>query len=145
MFLFVSAELISQRGEQLVGEVLIAARGEALRQRGAQDRRRYALVDGCLEGPASLTRIRDVAREPAEVGALLQGGGREVEEPGADDAAVPPGFDDIGKVQVVLVEFGMSERGGLGIDCALAFPALAWRRMLSPSAYAAMIPYSIPL
>jgi hypothetical protein len=30
----VPAELVSQGGEQLVGEVLVAARGEALRERG---------------------------------------------------------------------------------------------------------------
>ena len=115
LFFLVSAELVSHRREQLVGEVLCAARGEALRQRGAQDRRGDALVDGRLEGPAPLARVGHATCEPDEVGALLQRCGGEVEEPRTDDAAVPPCFGDVGEVQLVPVELGVPERRGLGV------------------------------
>ncbi len=66
--LVVTAELLAHRGEHLVGEVVVSARGETLIQRRGQHRRRHPLIDRRDRGPAALAGIRDAAGEVREVG-----------------------------------------------------------------------------
>src|SRR5260221_10983363 len=79
-----AAELEAQCREQLVGELLLAARAEAGKHRRADHRRGNALVDRRLQRPASLAGIGDPAMEVGQVGILAQGTGGGVEEPRTD-------------------------------------------------------------
>ena len=67
--------------------------------------------------PESETRPEKSARS----GLSQQGLGRQVEQPRGDDASAPPDLGDVGEVQVVLVEFGMAQGGGLGVNVLLMF------------------------
>src|SRR5262252_9223504 len=80
-----AAELEAQRREQLVGELLLAARAEAGEEGRADHRRGDALVDRRLQCPAPLAGIGDPAVEVGQVGILAQCAGGEVEQPRADD------------------------------------------------------------
>ena len=69
-----------------------------------------------MHRPAALAGVRDAAREVLE---LRDSGERrrgEVQQPRADDAAAPPDLGDLGDVEVVLVELGLAQRRGLGVD-----------------------------
>ena len=70
----------------------------------SQHRRRHALVDRGDGRPPALTRIRHAAAELLELGRLVERDGRQVEQPGRDDAAAPPDLGDRGDVDVVHVE-----------------------------------------
>src|SRR5215471_660793 len=59
-----STELIAQRREQFIGEIGLAARAKTLIQRGRQDVRGHGLVEGGLDRPAPLARVR---HPPGEV------------------------------------------------------------------------------
>ena len=59
----VPAELEAHRREQLVLEVGLAARAEALVERGRQHRRRHGLVDRGLDRPAPFAGVGDAAGE----------------------------------------------------------------------------------
>src|SRR3954464_15372502 len=85
--LLMSSELLTQGGEQLVGEVGLAARAEALVQRRREDVRGHALLDRGERRPAPLPRVRDAAGKAPDVGILLQRGSRQVEQPRLDHAA----------------------------------------------------------
>src|SRR5690349_13619724 len=56
------AEFVPHRREHAAGELRFAARTEALVERGAEDRRRNAFVDGRGDGPAPFARIRYATR-----------------------------------------------------------------------------------
>src|SRR6185312_3354674 len=58
---FVAAELVAQRGEHLGAVGIVLARAEPGQQRERDHRCRDVVVDGFLDGPASLARIGDVA------------------------------------------------------------------------------------
>ena len=130
-----------------VGEVGFTSRSEALIKCRAQNRRRRRGLDGRLNRPSPFTRIRDVSRERAEIGFVDERRGREIQQPRCDDASTPPHFGDVGQVEVVLVVFGMPQRGRLGVEAAL--PGCAGvgvsKDVEPPSAYAAISPYSMPL
>jgi len=60
----VAAELEPHRRQQAALEVGLASRGEALEERGREDVRRHGLVDGRIQRPAPLARVRgDVVTE----------------------------------------------------------------------------------
>ena len=102
----------------------------------AQHRHRHALVDGGRDGPAALARVGDAAREAVEIPALGERARGEIEQPRGDHAAAPPDLGDVAQIQVVAVVLRVPERRGLRVRARAprALPALAWRRMLSPSA-----------
>src|SRR6185369_6128822 len=78
--LLVAAELLALRRQHAVGKARAALGIEALQQGGAQYRRGHALIDGCLQGPASLARIGHAAGEFLQVRILGQRLGGEVEQ-----------------------------------------------------------------
>ena len=134
--LHVAAELEAHRREQLVLEVRLAARAEALVQGRGEDRRRHCLVDGGLDRPAPLARIGDAAGELRTAsGSFDQRCRGQIEQPGGDHAAAPPDFGDVAQIEVVLVVLRIAQRRRLGVDRrAGCLPMLASRRMPSPSA-----------
>src|SRR5689334_10228676 len=77
----VPAELVAHRREQLVGELGLAARGEAIVKRCRQHVCRRALVDCSLDRPAPLTRVGNSAGEAGKLRILCEGIRRQVQEP----------------------------------------------------------------
>src|SRR5262249_14622527 len=67
-FFEMSTELETHRREQLVLIIRLAARAEALIERGGEDRHRYGLVDGGLDRPASFSGVGNAARKLLQVG-----------------------------------------------------------------------------
>src|SRR5262245_37089305 len=80
--LVMAPDLEAHRAEDAGRELPFRARAEALVQRSAQHRRRHALVDGGLDRPPTLPRVGHAAREFAQVVALGQRAGGEIEQPG---------------------------------------------------------------
>src|SRR5262245_25178860 len=76
-----AAELVAHGREQLVAEVCLAARAEALVEGGGEDRHRHRLVDGRPDRPPSLAGIRHAPLEALERRVLDECRGRQVEEP----------------------------------------------------------------
>lgn len=98
-----AAESVTHGGQELVGEGGFALRGEAVEQRRGEHRRRNAGIDRGLERPAAFAGIGDAAAELGERRIVLQRAGGEIEQPGADDAAVAPDFGHGGQVDVELI------------------------------------------
>src|SRR5690349_19027369 len=67
LLLHMPPELPAHRRQQLVLEIRLAARVEALVQRGGQHRRGHGLVDRGLDGPAALAGVGDAAGELREL------------------------------------------------------------------------------
>src|SRR5437763_13071657 len=63
----VAAEALAHRGEDAVAPVGLAARGEAVEQRGGEHRRRHTLLDRGLDRPAPLAGVAHVARVLLEI------------------------------------------------------------------------------
>src|SRR5262245_49137624 len=82
----VAAELVAHGREQLVAEVRLAARAEALVEGRGEDGHRHGLVDGRPDRPPALAGIRHAPLEALERRVLDEGRGRQVEEPGGHDA-----------------------------------------------------------
>src|SRR5947209_17587154 len=57
--------------------------------------------------------------EIIQAGTLEQGSGRQIEEPGTDDAAATPEFGDIAKVEIVLIVLWIAYGCCLSIDLLL--------------------------
>src|SRR5471030_2965719 len=112
----VAAEALAHRRQHLVRIVGVAARAETGEQRRAQYRRGHALVDGGVDGPAALAGIGDAAGESVQGRILAQRGGRQIEQPGTDDATAPPQFRDLRQIEVVLVELGLAQGRRLGVS-----------------------------
>src|SRR5579885_667828 len=112
----VAAEGVAHGGEELVGVFGLAARTEAFIEGRTEDGGGDRFVDGGGDGPATLAGVGDAALEFREVGVFQQGLGREVEQPGGNDAAAPPEFGDIGDIEAVLVILRVAQRGRFGID-----------------------------
>jgi hypothetical protein len=108
------AELVSQRGVHLGRKRVLAAGREPLVQRGADDRRRDALVDGVLNGPAALAGVLHPGLESLEIVALhLEGPRGQLAEPRADHRALHPQMRDLGVVQLVFA--GVEQREPLRV------------------------------
>src|SRR5215475_7300615 len=97
LFFHVPAKLEAHGGKDLAGEVVLAARGEALVQRSAQHRRRGGGLDGRKKRPAALAGVRNPARKALQRGLLQQGNGGKVEKPRSDDAPAPPHLSHVGQ------------------------------------------------
>src|SRR5262245_32533021 len=103
-----TAEFVPHGRQQLVAEVRLAARAEALVQGGGQDRDRHRLVDGRSDRPPPLAGIGHAPLEALELRVLDECGGRQVEEPRGNDAAASPHLGDVGQIEVVLVMLGIA-------------------------------------
>ena len=109
--------------------------------------RGHALVDRRQHRPPALAGVGDPAGEVVELGRAGQRVGdrgrpatSRRREPRRHTSATSADVD------LVLVGLGIAQRRGLRVDeRAVAVPASACLMMLSPSAMAAIIPYSIPL
>ena len=77
-----AAELVTQGGQHLVGEVGLAARAEAFVERGTENGNRNRLVDGRPDRPAPLARVRHPASELRQVRAFEERDGGQIQEPG---------------------------------------------------------------
>src|SRR5438105_2342994 len=119
-----AAEGIAHGGQKLVGEGGFALRGEAVEQRRREHGRRNAGVDCRLERPAALAGIGDAAAELGERRIVLQRVGGKIEQPGSDDAAMPPDLGHGGQVDVELVVLRIFERAGFGVRCPIAFAGI---------------------
>src|SRR2546425_725146 len=75
----VTAELITHGREQLVGEVRLAARAEALVQGGGEDVGRHRLVDGRPDRPPPLAGIGHAPLEALERRILDERGSGQVD------------------------------------------------------------------
>ena len=67
------------------------------------DRRRHRQFNGLLHRPPSLARVVDVGVEAAKLRVLPERRRRQVQEPGAHHAAVPPDLGDAGQVEAKLL------------------------------------------
>src|SRR5438094_6189094 len=94
-FLEVPAELVTHGRKQLLLKIGLAARAEALVERGRENGYGHGLVDGGFDCPSSLARIRHPALEARERGVLEQRGRREVQQPRGDHTASPPHLRDL--------------------------------------------------
>src|ERR1051325_4753199 len=101
-FFFVTTELEAEPRQELRAEVSSSPRGEALVQRGREDRHRNARFDRRLDGPAAFARIRHVTGEAREIGLTGESARGEVEQPRGDHAAVSPHLGDGAEIQRIL-------------------------------------------
>src|SRR5262249_16859056 len=108
----VPAELEAHRREHAVLEFGLAARAEALEQRRGEHMRGNAGIDRRIERPPSLAGVRYAPGELRERRIGEERAGGEVEQPRRDHAPAPPDLGDLGKVEVVLVELRVAQRGG---------------------------------
>src|SRR5712692_4436172 len=108
-FFQVSAELVAQRREQFIGEICLAARAETLIQGGRQDVHGHSLIDGGLDRPAPLARVRHPSGEFCESRIRDQGGCREIQQPRRDHTAAPPHLHDVREIELVLIMFRIAQ------------------------------------
>src|SRR5207245_5770805 len=79
---------------------MLSTRTKPRKKRRREDVGRYGFVNGRLHGPPAFAGILDKAGISIKARISREGGSREVEEPGRDDAAAAPHFGDIRHVQV---------------------------------------------
>jgi hypothetical protein len=96
------AEPVAHRGQELVPEGRLLARPETVLQGHRDDGEGNPRLDRLDRRPAALAGIGHVRRDPVQAGVLRQRVGRQVQQPGADHAAVLPDFGDPGQVQAEL-------------------------------------------
>ena len=117
-----TAELIAHRREDLVGEIRLAARAEALEECRGEQRGRRAGLDRRKAGPAALARVRDPTAESFELRIRAQRRSGQIQEPGGDHAAATPDLGDLADVDAVLIMLRIGQRRGLGIHGLLIQP-----------------------
>src|SRR5499426_2133222 len=86
-FFQMSTEFIAQRREQFIGEIGLTARAKTLIQGGRQDVRGHSLVDGGLDRPAPLARVRHPPCKLRERRVRDEGSRREFQQPRRDHTA----------------------------------------------------------
>src|SRR6266705_3288358 len=77
----VSAKLKAHRGQHFCGKIIFAARGEALIEGGAENRRGRRRFDGREKRPAAFAGIRDPPGKAFERWLLQQRDSRKVQQP----------------------------------------------------------------
>lgn len=102
--------------KDLVCEVRLAPRREALVQGVGQDGRGGPDVDGCDARPAPRPGVADPAGEVVQPGGPEEGLGGQVEQPASDHTALPPDLGDGQQVQLVPIQLRVAQGRGLGID-----------------------------
>ena len=118
------AELIAHRGEQSVGIGLLVARAQPRHERERQDRRGDVEIDRFEHRPSAFAGIGNPRLDPFHLGIFVKGASGEIEEPGADDAALTPDLGDLGEIEAEFL-FLLQDREAFRNAC--------------------IIPYSIPL
>ena len=93
------AEAVAQCGQHLVGEGILLARAQPLHQRQGDHRRRHLQFDRLGYRPAALARIGHVGRDALQRRVVVQRIGRQVQQPGADHAAMAPDFRHLRQIQ----------------------------------------------
>src|SRR5437870_5488707 len=99
----VTAELLAQRRQDLLGERLLCAGAEARVERGGEHVGRDVLVDRRLDRPSALTGVLHEACVRGELRIRAERDFQQIEEPGANDAGVPPDLRDRVQVDPVAV------------------------------------------
>src|SRR5574338_235321 len=102
------AELETHRRQDLIREISFASRTEPLKQRCAQDRHRNTFFNRRIDGPTSLTRIRNASGKTFQPRTLRQRDCRQIQQPRSDDTAAPPNLSDVREIEIVLVVLGIS-------------------------------------
>src|SRR5262249_271030 len=110
-----SAKLVSHDSKQPVSEVLFVARAEALHQRQCDYRRRKTLVYCLGDGPSPLSRIHNISLHPFQLCVFRKRLCGQIEEPGADNASVPPQLCDLCNVQIEITLL-VKQRETLGVS-----------------------------
>ena len=127
-----AAELLAKRRLDLAGERLFLPGGEAAEERDRERRHRDRLVDRLVHRPATLARVLGVVGNAGEIRALLLARPlEEVEQPGADDRAVPPEAGDLPEVEPVRARAQKLEALAVGL---LSQSRLGRRRSSTSSA-----------
>src|SRR5215471_21144375 len=116
-----STELVTHGREQFIGEICLAARAEPLVQSRRQDRRGHGLVNGGLDRPAPLARVRHPPSELRQSWIRDEGRRREIQQPRRDDTTAPPHLRDVREIELVLVVFGVTQWRRLSVDRVLLF------------------------
>src|SRR5262249_57935260 len=79
----------------------------------------HALAHRGQPGPPALAGVGHPAAEVGQVGRVGEGGGGQVDQPGADHRAAPPHLGDLADVDLVLVGPGVTQRRGFRVDLVL--------------------------
>jgi len=127
------AELERIAESSLSAKSASAPRGETVVERCGDDRGRRAGVDGRVDRPAALAGVRDPAGEVVEMWRLGQGVSGEVEQPGGDHRAASPHLGHLGRSMSYCRPRVAQRRVSASMSWCFP-PALAWARMLRPSA-----------
>ena len=107
----VAAELESHRGQQPVRELVLAARAEAREQRGCEHRHRHAggsTAASIVQRPSPESDTSP--RTPQARRSRCERPRREIEQPRAHHAAVPPDLGDLREIEVVREVLGRLQR-----------------------------------
>src|SRR5215468_2353904 len=120
-FFQMSTELVTHGREQFVGEICLAARAEPLIQSRRQDMRWYGFVNGGLDRPAPLARVRHPPGELRQSRIRAEGGRREIQQPRRDHTAASPHLRNVREIEFVLVVFGVAQWRRLSVDLMLLF------------------------
>src|SRR4029453_3293121 len=94
-FFQVPAELIAHCRKQFIGEICLAPRAKSLIERCTQNVSRHGLVDGGLDRPTSLPRVRNLPCEFRECGISDQRDRGQVQQPRGNHTAAPPHLGDV--------------------------------------------------
>src|SRR5260370_41932205 len=98
-----STEFVPHRGQELVGKVRLAPRTESLIKRRRENWGRYCFIDRSLNGPASFTRVGDVAGKSCKIRVLKERRRGTIQQQRCDDASPPPNLRDVYAILVVLL------------------------------------------
>src|SRR2546430_7199676 len=108
-FFQMSPELIAQSREQFICEICLAARAKTLIQGGRQNVHGHGLVDGGLDRPAPLARVRNPPCELRESRIRGEGGRHEIQQPRRDHTAAPPHLRNVPELELILVVVGLAQ------------------------------------
>ena len=86
-----------------------------------------------FDGPAAFAGVRYFAEKPVQLGLRASACAREVEKPGANDAAVAPQLRNGGEVEVVREMRALHrQRRGLGVDALGTLPGVGLLEQVEP-------------
>src|SRR5215470_5328734 len=103
-----SSKLITHGGKNFIRKVGMPAGAEPFIYGGRQHWRWYRFVNCRFDGPSALAGIRHAPLECRKRWVLVKSGRCQIQQPGRDDATVPPDFRDLGNVEIVLIVLRVS-------------------------------------